>query len=369
MSGIIRGLQRRAPGRWTLRDIILTALDKSLVRQMMMEDCLARAAMEDLQNATEAGQNVWLSFRISLTKFDAIAALWHNAKTKFSIERDWMDSPSICLLGVSQKDPNTFAPFNQTFFRRLKECLLGQPEHPDLSSCVVLDELPTLGNVSDEVGELIRVGRSKHVGVLNAFQDINTLYEKFTENGAKSLLSNFTELAIFCCQMETANWAAEIFGKSRWRRWTESHDPDPPGRYANGAPFSPQFPKSTYQEYFEEEYLVQPTAFTDIPKPSKADGIGLLGYLRSSHYGRMKLSISSQELSRRLVMPLPGTREPFVPRNPSDYELKDWLEWERRNLNLEPAESGPNQSARRHTTKRRPRHRRPTQRIDLRDFY
>lgn len=366
MTGIIRGLQQKAPGRWTLRDVILAALDDSIARELVKDQHFANVALNRLKSGTEAGENVWLSFTISLADFESLAALWYNAKTSFSIERDWMKSPSICLLGVSQKDPETYAPFNRTFFRRIKECLLGQPERPDIRTCVVLDELPTLGNVADEVGELLRVGRSKRIGLLNAFQDVNTLYEKFTEQGAKSLLSNFSEVAIFRCQMETAKWAAELIGESRWRRWTESYDPSPPSRFEPGLN-SP--PKSTYQEHFERHFLVSPTAFSDLPKPSKAAKVGLHGYLLSSYYGRMKLSMSSENLSQRLVMPLPGTRDTFIPRPKSDFVLTPWTDAEMTRLGLHRAELTPNLNARPVTSKRSRRRRKPKRPVDLRDFY
>lgn len=366
MTAIIRGLQRRAPGRWDLRDVILAALDESVAQQLIGNDCFAIAYLNKLKTATEAGQNVWLSFIVSLAKFEALAALWHNAKTKFSIKRDWMTNPSICVLGVSQADPEIFAPFNRTLLRRMKECLLGQPEHPASRTCVVLDELPTLGNVADVVGEILRMGRSKRVGVLTAFQDINTLHKEYTESGGKGLLSNFSEVAVFRCQMETAEWAAKLFGQTRWRRWTESYDPDPPSNNVPGAPYSPPSTKSTYQEHFEDDFLVRPTDFTDLPKPSKSAGVGLNGFLWSALYGRMKLSISSEELSRRLILPTPGTRDAFIPRCASDYELKAWEESELERLGFVRQQPQMNQDIVRPSDAKRER---SSEDVDLRDFY
>ena len=216
-------LNEQAPLRWTLRDLLLLALEVE-----HLESRLARAkaftarriANLYLIRADEKTRaNVLSSLSASVGVYEPVAAAWSRTRGKYSVA-EWGRSLHTLVLGNDERSRSSIDPVNQAIFSRAAETVVASEEvsHEDLRAgrqltWFFLDEL----REAEKLGGLRRLlnqGRSRGASVVLGFQDIDGLRAVYTKDEAEEMAGQCSHKAVLRLNSpETALWATKLFGE------------------------------------------------------------------------------------------------------------------------------------------------------------
>jgi len=217
LAGMIVAFQQNAPGRWTLRDLIVAARDSDKI-QAILASCRYTEDLLSQFRVQETSENVCSTLATKLGKFSSIAASWETADRRFTIS-EWLAGQSIIILGNSPKAKKPIRVLNQLLFSSIAKEIIDLPGREKAKHWFFLDELRELGNL-DMLGDMMTVGRSKGASMVLGFQDINGMFAEYGKEKALELVGqagNFALLRINGTQPETQKWASQVTGQLRYR--------------------------------------------------------------------------------------------------------------------------------------------------------
>lgn len=214
LAQVMVALMAIKPGRWTLRDVLL-ALDSMEYLKGILKQTPETRGLVDLYFSEErVSHNVMSELRSRTARYRIIAAAWHRAKEKFSLEH-WLENEYIIVLGRSKKHAASLDPINRVLFERVTDLILS-PQHGDSETrrtWFFLDEVRSAGKL-ESLGELMSEGRSKGVCVVLGFQALEGLHDAFGKDKANDFLAQVThKLILRVNSPDTAEWASKLFGK------------------------------------------------------------------------------------------------------------------------------------------------------------
>lgn len=264
LKGVIEIFMENAPGAWDFRDILLAMRSRYTLGALLesnpdTEDCLEFLASD----ATAA--SVMSTIKTKIGVYRTIAALWHRAEKKISLN-EWAESSGIIVIGKDNQAKEALSAINQLIFTRVAQILLDKPEVKRPETFIVLDELASIGKLN-QLKELAEEGRSKGVCLAVGFQSIKSIENVYNEKVAEAITGQFRHKAFLRLDSEpTAEWASKLIGDAEIRRITEGVTMSKDGR------------NRTLTEQFQTIRVVKPSEFLSILPINENIGQGMIGY-------------------------------------------------------------------------------------------
>ncbi|MDY6936928.1 MAG: type IV secretion system DNA-binding domain-containing protein [Cyanobacteriota bacterium] len=295
LGAVAKLFMEYAPGRWTLRDLVLACESIDIISLLLENDPDLRADLRVVGSGETAGNVMATIATVTRRGLKTVAAYlhYHHSHGRTFTLKDWMSDRYILLLGCDRRSDATLRQYNQLLMTRTSQLLTSQ--YNEGYTYLILDELPELGKIGD-IDRVARLGAAYKVCLCIAFQAYSNLKEIYGDNIANSLIGQCDKSAYLrALDSETADWQARQIGQTRYRSKMKSYDPNPSlsGKDASGADIQ------SLSEHHQKEYLFPPEFFLSIARPELKSRTGLTGVYRIGNFTHPD-RISSRYLSRHL---------------------------------------------------------------------
>ena len=331
LTGVIISFILTAPEKWTFRDVVWAMLHKEVLIEVLNRTEETRKLVKLYFTHEGTSQNIMSTVATKMNAYSIIAALWHQAKNKISLNH-WLQGEYVIVLGNDYTNRAAVDAINQVIFKRVSELILdkddiSQTGHRDgiaPLTWVVLDEFVRAGKLDGAV-ELATEGRSKGAAMIFGFQDINGARAVYTKEITEEIIGQCSNVAILRLQSpETAEWASNLFGKYEAFE-TEINIGESrggSGGQGGGSNWSDQYGETTRRQ---ERQAVLTSQFLNLPLTSKETGLS--GYFFSpfgNFKGLRNYTINGTDLFASLAKKKQGI--PGVDRRPGEEQyLPAWI--------------------------------------------
>lgn len=325
LEGMTVFLQRHAPGKWTLRDLVIGLSSIELATALLMSDPVTQHYIGVL-GSENTSANILSSVLVEIRSYRIIAALSDLAPTTFSL-RQWLEGGHILLLGSSTQAEKTLSALNRLIFTRAVQMLIEHSEArsiPEPESFFILDELPQLGRLHRLVN-LAEVVRARGGSIALCFQSYSRVCEIYGRESAAAILGMCRNKAVLRFdEPETSKWASDLLGEAQILRKNATY------QHPEGAEKLDAWRKYGLSETVTIEQAVLPSEFRKIPPVD--DGEGLTGYYLAAQR-TWKHCYPDADLQELLIPENPAVPG-FLPVPDHYQELRPWDEtdWQRLNI-------------------------------------
>ena len=200
-----------APGRWTLRDLLLAMRSRERILSLLARSPATAAIAQSVINDERQGLGILTTLITKLQPFEAIAACWQHAPKLLSLER-WVGEESVILLEGAPGFHSSVAPVHQLMFRRLSDLLRSQPDSAGRRTWIFLDDIREAGWL-ETLPALMQQGCCKGVCVAFGMTEIEGIRNLYGPQAAAVLTDYCThKTAMRPTDPTTAAWAAQLFG-------------------------------------------------------------------------------------------------------------------------------------------------------------
>jgi type IV secretory pathway TraG/TraD family ATPase VirD4 len=330
MSAALLALILQAPGRWTLRHLLLVLRSESLLRLLLDQTEFTRPLLQYGEHPATF-QNILSTLLTRTAPFELIAAAWDRAEHKLSL-RAWLDQEAILILANDEDNRAAIDTINQLLFKRLSELVLAREERPEGSQRTTwffLDEVRQAGRL-DGLSALMTKGRSKGAAVLLGFQDIHGLHDVYGREAANELVGQCTTKVLLRLNSpETARWASQLFGSSEFLESRRSHSQSRNFRelgWQQGGSSG-----ESISNALTKRDLILDSEFLDLPETSLAQG--LTGFCLNPLTGAFQQHLPPDWLRQHLCPPDPATPN-LIRRPEADQFLRPWSDQDAGDLGL-----------------------------------
>lgn len=325
LAGVIESLGRLAPGRWTLRDVLLALRYPERVRQVLALHPDTAHVWGRYAGDERTLANLFSTIGSKLRPFEVVAALWEHARARISL-REWARGEAILVLGESTRFKTSLEPINKLILDFLADELLEAPDSSHRRTFLFLDELRELGKVP-KLHALANTGRSKGVVLFFGFQDISGLRLIYGDKGAAELVGQVNQkMFLRTDSAETAKWVQDHFGKAEYEVTT------------TGTTTSNNDGKSSTTESVSVsiriEDVVMATQVMGLPKTSPESGFHAFHDVPS--LGAFRTAFSFEQVIRALPQADPAVPN-HDPRPEAEQHLADWTAADLQRLHLPEA--------------------------------
>ena len=200
-----------APGKWTLRDLLLAMQTRERLLSVSARAPEISAAVQPFFQDERHWPGVLSTITTALQPFNVVAAGWQRATQKLSLER-WVREESVIILGDNPAIRSSVAPIYNAIFCRLADLILSQQESTSRRTWIFLDEFYSGGRL-DSLSKLLQQGRSRGVCVAMSVAGWPMLQQLYGSETAEMITACCTHKAAL--QVDgptTAAWAARYFG-------------------------------------------------------------------------------------------------------------------------------------------------------------
>lgn len=159
LAGAFIFLMKAAPGNWNLRDAILLMERSEILRQALERNPETAALVEEYFQHHDAFADVRATMANWLRRYRPIAACWHHAKDKVSLE-DWVAGEYVLLLGQDDSIRVQMDAINRALVLRASQLILRGSDSSTRRSWLIIDEVRELGNL-DGLSRFLTTARSK----------------------------------------------------------------------------------------------------------------------------------------------------------------------------------------------------------------
>lgn len=298
----------RFSSMWTLRDIILVMRSRERLQEVLERTPEGAELFALHSGDSRAFQSVLSTARSRLAPFEPIAALWHRAKDKVSLN-DWVRGEMVLVLGNDEAARTAMDALNQVVFQRATELALRQPNSTSRRTWFFLDEVREAGKL-DGLSQLMNKGRSRGCCVALGFQDIHGLKAVYGNEVALEVVGQCSQKALLRMESEaTAKWGSATIGQ---------HEHIDVMRGRSGW-------QSSKSEQWRTADLVLPSELLGIKATSMSSG--LTGYYLTPHVGAYRRTLPLSHLLGQQgteVASRTAYAADFVERPESDQYLEPW---------------------------------------------
>lgn len=295
LVAVIASLQASKGTGWTFRDL-REALNSPL--EVLQENAAIHnpEALRSLEEASKTTQSILINLSAFLSPIADMDRAWgDSSKPGFSMRR-WVKGakslPKVVVIQGSQRFEQSTSFLAAGIFNVLAG-LVASPELPDSSTrriWLFLDEFPQLGRLED-VGALVRLGRSKGIRVVIGVQDVAELRQIYGSDRAEAWTSSLaTSIYTRLEGGSTAQWVSKRIGEQERVEHSRSSTDSPSGR------------SKTEQSSLRRSPTVLPVDLKTLLGP-RADGVDVL--VDGFDSGIYLVRYPHQKLTAR--------RKPFVP--------------------------------------------------------
>ena len=341
LGGIMEAFLTLAPGRWTLRDVVLALRTESRLKIILGGDPNTRALVGRYLGEGEMQKSVTATIDTTMRRLTFVAAAWDRADSAVSLQ-DFLREERIFLLGRNPSLNSTLEQVNRALLHRLTQLILQGDEAnrrtPSPQTWIIVDELRIAGRF-DAIPSFMVEGRSKGACVVVGFQDLPGLFEVYGQNLAHEIIGACRNKAFLkLTEIESAKFASAHFGNIEvevtkhtrssgssfslqggfFRTWVES------GRSTGIA----------QQKTRETRPALLPSSFQRLPEATRRNGIA--GYYDSASLaGPYFHTLPGHFLNREVPNPAKGVED--VVERPADHQiLREWSQADLDRLGLAP---------------------------------
>ncbi len=301
LASVMVAFNLSAPGRWTLRDVILATRNQHLLRKVLERYAETSGALVHFEEPRTLA-NILSTVRVRLAQLEPIAAAWDCAQDEVSLA-EWAEGEAVLVLGNDETSRVCLDALNRVILRRSVELVLNGPEVEGWQSLYVLDEVAKAGKL-DCLGSLLAKGRSKGASVIIGFQDMDGLRAVYDKE-ADEIVGQCATKAIFRLESPgTAEWASRLIGQTE--QWDHQVTTAPAGD------------STTHQRTKRDGVL--PSEFLSLP-PASREG-GFTGYFVVPLVGAFQRTVSPKAIAK-LLRPK-GDEPDFIPRPTEHQYLRPW---------------------------------------------
>lgn len=320
LYGVLLALIQVAPGRWTLRHLLLIVRTRSLLVDLLRQTETTQHLLQYFDHEATF-QNILSTILTRTAPFEIIAATWDQRSERISLKH-WLAEESVLVLGNDEENRTALDTMNQLLFKRLSELLLAQTEvlnSGDRLTWVILDEVRQAGKL-DGLSALMTKGRSKGAAIVLGFQDIHGVQAVYGKEVAEELVGQCNTKAILRVNSpDTARWASKVIGTSEFLETHHSVSQSHSFRQA-GLRSDNSMGRSASNGITQRD-LVLASELLDLPETSIERG--LTGYFINPVSGVFRDSISGDWL-RAHLLPCDPNVPNFIPRPDSAQYLRPW---------------------------------------------
>lgn len=325
MEGLIVWFIINAPGAWELRDIVLIMQNEELLRAILSSDRRTNHYLDVLGESRTAA-NIRATLSTKMRPYTAVAACWHRATKKVSLEH-WMQYGGVIILGDSATAQTAIRALSQIIFTRAGQLVLEQPEQQQgkgygATTYLLMDEAPAMGKLN-LLKTLATEGRSKGLSITLGFQDIEDMQYVYGREEANTIMGQINcKSFLRLSSPKAAEWASSAFSEREFME--QSYGESTSNKGLN----SSQSTNVNWRRTTSK--VVMPIEFLSIPWTGPENG--LTGFHQI--YGNsFKHTMSWNDIQQRLPKP---SRDPaFIPRSKDDYWLEPFNRKDRYRLNLD----------------------------------
>ena len=200
-----------APGKWTLRDVLVAMQDRERLQSILARNPRTAAVAQSCLNDERTCANVLATIATKLEPFEVIAACWQHATAKLSL-KDWLQGEGVILLGDEPLFHSSVALINQTVIGCLAQLISRQQDSAARRTWFFFDEVSEVGRL-DALRELMQRGRSKGVCVELGFRRIEEIRRLYGSPATEELTAACSHKTVLRTDdPETAAWAEREFG-------------------------------------------------------------------------------------------------------------------------------------------------------------
>lgn len=304
LMSLVLVLQLLAPGRWTLRDLIVLSQTRKRLASVLRCRRETRHVVAQHLSTPKTAKEIVSTIGSLLGRYATVAACWCRADGTVSL-RAFLDQEAVLVLGYEDSVSAALEPINKLILARLSDLILARN---DLSrpTFFILDEFRLLGK-----GELLPLalkGRSAGASLAIAIQDINGLDAVHGEKEARELCGNLLTKGFLRVDSEAAaRFASGAIGEEEGKQYTF------------GETTSRQGVSRSIHEQVVRRPLVLPDEVKGLPLPTWAEG-AVEGFFKSpeagSYRGRVGFRAEIERL--RLDPAFPN----HVPRPAAEQRLR-----------------------------------------------
>ena len=320
LFGVLLGLIRFAPGRWTFRQLLLIARDPARLESALRLDESTRHLLLYF-NHEGTFQNIVSTILTCTAPYETVAAAWDRASHRLSL-RGWLEEESVLVLGNDEANRAAVDTLNRMVFQRLAELILAGPEtQPEKGSrtWLFLDEVREMGRL-EGLSRLLTKGRSKGAAVVLGLQDVAGLRDVYGREVAEEILGQCNAKVILRLNSpDTADWASRLFGHCEILESATTESRSRSFRFP-GWDTGGNHGRSVSSSIARREAVLD-SEFLDLPETTRANG--LTGLFLSPSTGGFRDTIPGDWIARRLQSPDRAIPE-SIPRPESDQYLRPW---------------------------------------------
>lgn len=322
LAGVLISLHLCAPGRWTLRDVLLALADAARLKLLLEKSPPTRDRLRYFADERTLA-NILGTVASKSAAYGPVAAAWDRAGESISLY-NWVAGEFILVLVLDDEIRSALDAVNRAVFRRAAELLLAGPESAHRRTWLFLDEVREAGKL-DGLRGLLNRGRSKGVAAVLGFQSVEGLREAYGREEAHEIIGECAHKAVLRLESpDTAEWAAGLFGDVE-RREIQVGQPGAEKAVSKS-------------ELVARRPLVLASEFLSLPATGPA--AGLSGYFVSPITGAYRHTLAWDEISARLRTPC-GETPDYLPRPAADQYLRPWDETDFRRLGLNFSPTSP----------------------------
>ncbi|MCC6235782.1 MAG: type IV secretion system DNA-binding domain-containing protein [Verrucomicrobiales bacterium] len=320
LYGVLLVALARAPGRWTLRQVLLVVRDPELLRQALESEAVTQHLLPYFEHAGTF-QNIISTVLTCTAPYETIAASWDRAVEKVSL-RAWLEEESVLVLGNDEAHRVAVDTLNRLIFQRLSELILARAGTGAAGvgeTWLFLDEVREMGKL-EGLGRLLTKSRTAGACVVLGLQDLGGMREVYGPEVAEEILAQCNSKAVLRLNgPQTAQWAARLFGSrevlERARSQNQSRSFRSLGLESGGSRG-----ESVSHGIVKREVVLDSEL---LGLPETHPSTGLSAFFLSPTVGAYRDRIPGEWLSRHLVPPDPGVPG-ALPRPESDQYLRPW---------------------------------------------
>lgn len=314
LAGVFVYLMKAAPGRWDLRDVVLIMERRELLRRALERHPETAALVEEYFQPEETFANVRSTVANWMRRYRPIAACWHHARDKVSLE-DWIGGEYVLLLGQDDSVRVQMDAVNRALLLRASQLVLRGSDSSTRRTWLILDEVRELGNL-DGLSRLLTTGRSKGACFCGGYQTPSGMKAAVGPDVADEINDQVWNWAL--CRMGgdvSAEWASRLVGEVEFEE-------TPPGATAATV---------------VKRRALMPESFKELPEPTPRTGVKAV--FITPYTGAYTHTVPGRDIAA--VRGLTRADVPnFVPRPKGHQELPPWTEADARRLGLTPDEDG-----------------------------
>ncbi|MGL6095784.1 MAG: type IV secretory system conjugative DNA transfer family protein [Fimbriiglobus sp.] len=284
LRSLLIALTLRAPGKWTLADLINLSRLRFLTAVLDLEPGLLDPVAE-LMSVSKTRLGIAATLASDLAPLEVVAAGYDAATQSVSL-RKFLTQIAVLLLGYDDSISGPLMALYPLMVKLLQDWILARND-PTTPVDFVMDEYPLFGKC--DLTPIALKGRSAKASLTIAFQDINGLDHLLGKEKCRELCSNLSAKCFLSVDsLEAAKFASETVGEHEVSQFTKTVNVSSQGRS-----------ESTAEQIVRRPHAL-PDEIRDLPMPTWAEGV-VRGYFRTPYTGSYQGEVRFRDTMERVV--------------------------------------------------------------------